>query len=64
MIDNHNEMKILFNEIMNESIQQTNGDERFIQIFINKINEIMNSKKQNIMIMSELVINDSEMLIE
>ena len=49
---------------MNEASNQTNDNRMFIEILDNRMKKTLNERKQNIMIMAESMVYNSEMLVD
>ena len=45
LVENNRETKMMFNNIVNETMKQTNDDEQFIRILDQKIKGLIEDKK-------------------
>ena len=64
IMENRNQLKDTFNEIINGIVNETNDNEMFMKILNDKMKNTLNERKQNITIMAESMIDDSKILID
>jgi len=64
IMENRNELKEMFNETINQIVNETNDNKIIMKRLKIRMNRILCERKQNIMIMTESIIDDSKMLVD
>jgi len=63
MAENKNEITKMFNKIVNEEIKKPKDDNEFIRILNNRMDGLIDDKKQNIKVIGKIMINRSKILV-
>jgi len=63
MAENKNEITKMFNKIVNEEIKKPKDDDEFIRILNNRMDGLIDDKKQNIKVIGKIMINRSKILV-
>jgi len=53
----------MFNKIVNEEIKKPKDDDEFIRILNNRMDGLIDDKKQNIKVIGKIMINRSKILV-